>query len=188
MSTPSAYRRPKEPARIRRALLDAAARLVGQHGIAELTLQPVAEAAGVTKGGLLHHFPTKQALVDVLFADLIAQWDAEIDARMVADPTPWGRFTRAYVEAVFAGQAHELLSPWAALSMSLLTEPGLRQRWASWLEHRLEQHGDTDADPTLEVARLAADGAWLAFLSPETSGVIADPQALRTRLVAMSTR
>ncbi len=49
------------PARER--ILDAASELVARSGGANLTLDQVAQIAGVSKGGLLYHFPTKEALL-----------------------------------------------------------------------------------------------------------------------------
>jgi len=47
-------------------LLDAAERLVAEIGAAHLTLEAVARAAGVSKGGLLYHFPSKEALLQAM--------------------------------------------------------------------------------------------------------------------------
>jgi len=52
------------PARER--ILEAAERVVGDVGAARMTLEGVAQAAGVSKGGLLYHFPTKEALLGSL--------------------------------------------------------------------------------------------------------------------------
>ena len=49
-------------------MLDAAEVVVTRHGIANLTLDAVAAEAGMSKGGLLHHFPSKDRLVDALVA------------------------------------------------------------------------------------------------------------------------
>jgi AcrR family transcriptional regulator len=46
----------------RLALIDAAMREASRIGLAALTLAPVAERAGWSKGGLLRHFPNKEAL------------------------------------------------------------------------------------------------------------------------------
>jgi len=48
--------------RTRREVLDAAARALVAHG-PSVSLDAVAKEAGVSKGGLLHHFRTKQALL-----------------------------------------------------------------------------------------------------------------------------
>ncbi|MET0534590.1 MAG: TetR/AcrR family transcriptional regulator [Steroidobacter sp.] len=52
------------PARER--ILEAAERVVGDVGAARMTLEGVAQAAGVSKGGLLYHFPSKEALLGAL--------------------------------------------------------------------------------------------------------------------------
>lgn len=43
-------------------ILDRAAELFAQHGFAHTSLQTLAEAVGLSKAGLLHHFPSKEAL------------------------------------------------------------------------------------------------------------------------------
>ncbi|MBI1319820.1 MAG: TetR family transcriptional regulator [Candidatus Hydrogenedens sp.] len=50
----------------REHLLDAAEAVVVAEGGARLTLDAVAEHAGVSKGGLLYHFPTKEALLQAM--------------------------------------------------------------------------------------------------------------------------
>lgn len=47
----------------RECILDAATQLLAQKGYAALRVAAVAEAAGVSLGGQLHHFPTKDLLV-----------------------------------------------------------------------------------------------------------------------------
>src|SRR3989337_1315491 len=47
----------------REKILDAAAELVAEIGAGRLTLEAVAERAGLSKGGLLYNFPTKAALL-----------------------------------------------------------------------------------------------------------------------------
>lgn len=49
------------PARDR--ILEAAERVIIEVGPARLTLDQVAQAAGVSKGGLLYHFPSKESLL-----------------------------------------------------------------------------------------------------------------------------
>lgn len=55
---------PAGTASSRDRILDAAERLVVQTGASHLTLDGVAQSAGVSKGGLLYHFPTKEALLE----------------------------------------------------------------------------------------------------------------------------
>ncbi|MCG5248120.1 MULTISPECIES: TetR/AcrR family transcriptional regulator [Methylobacteriaceae] len=182
----SAYNRRKQPELIRRALLDCAATLALEQGLAGVTVQAVSAAAGVTKGGLFHHFPSKQALVEGVAADLIERIDAEIDAIMARDPVPRGRFTRAYVETTFTDPAMGPGSRWTALYLSMIVEPGLRRLWAEWYAGRMDRHRATDDGPTLATVRLAADGAWLAQLMRDDGCPTPDLVELRSRLLAMT--
>ena len=45
-------------------ILEAAAGIVEASGAAHLTIDAVAAAASVSKGGVLYHFPSKQALLE----------------------------------------------------------------------------------------------------------------------------
>ena len=57
-------------------LLDAAETLACSVGAANLTLDGVAQAAGVSKGGLLYHFPSKDALLAAMLERHVDQLDA----------------------------------------------------------------------------------------------------------------
>src|SRR5215469_14243714 len=71
---------PGQPARER--LLDAAERLVLETGAGHLTLAAVAKFAGVSKGGLLYHFPSKDSLLEAMLARYLHDIDARVAARV----------------------------------------------------------------------------------------------------------
>jgi AcrR family transcriptional regulator len=52
----------------REAILRAASRLFARHGYRGTSLASIAEAAGLSQPGLLHHFPSKQALLLAVLA------------------------------------------------------------------------------------------------------------------------
>lgn len=63
----------KQPEELRRrAILDAALGCFGRKGYASTSMQDVAAAAGLTKGGVYFHFPSKEAVRDALVAELTA--------------------------------------------------------------------------------------------------------------------
>ena len=47
-------------------IIDAAEVVVAEVGAAHMTLDAVAGKAGISKGGLLYHFPTKEALLEAM--------------------------------------------------------------------------------------------------------------------------
>lgn len=180
----NAYERKKQPELVRRGLLDHAQRLAVEHGLAALTIQAVADAAGVTKGGLFHHFPSKQALVVAMFTDVVEALDREIDELIAEDDEAYGSFTRAYVNSCFQDRDRADANLWSALSVSMISEPALREIWSQWQAMRFERHRHTDSDLDLEIIRLAADGVWLADLTAVNGKYPASRDDLYARLMA----
>jgi AcrR family transcriptional regulator len=61
-------------------VLHAARKLFDQKGIEGLSLRSVARRVGITPMAIYRHFDSKQALVDALVLDGLAQWSARVDA------------------------------------------------------------------------------------------------------------
>ncbi|PKG84491.1 TetR family transcriptional regulator [Psychrobacter sp. Sarcosine-02u-2] len=187
METQNAHKRKKQPELIRRALLDEAARITLEQGLSKVTFQSVADAVGVTKGGVMHHFATKDALILEVFYDAMAKFEAEVNQAMATDPVSYGSFTRAYIDATISlgekGQAE--FNSQATLYVLMLGDSELRKLWAEWSNEQLKKHAATDNSETLCMVRLVADGIWLS----DFSGIdISDKASLRTRLIKMTQR
>ncbi len=85
-----AHHRSKSPEIVRQTLLDCAAQVIAEEGLTGLTQAKVIRRAGISKGGLQHHFPTRQALVDGVVAHLQTAMLEEVHALMAKDPNPNG--------------------------------------------------------------------------------------------------
>ena len=173
----SAYTRKKQPDIVRRDLVQSAITLAARQGLTALSLQQVAEAAGVTKGGLLHHFPSKLALVDAVFDQLIVQFSEALQNAMAPDSEPHGRFTRAYLDVSLVEITD--FDEGTALWRSVVTDSHLSARWGAWLIEQVARYGDHEAGAALEAVRFAADGIWMGLFANITP---ADRAALRAYL------
>ena len=69
----------------RRRLVDAAVEVVRTRGIQGLTLQSVATEAGLSKGGLLYHFSSKEELVTALLHDAMERVDDDLQELVNGD-------------------------------------------------------------------------------------------------------
>jgi AcrR family transcriptional regulator len=141
----------------REALLDAASRIVRRDGAGALTLDAVAAETGTSKGGVLYHFPTKDALVAGLVARLVAGFE-----RRVAEAGD--DFLDGYVRASVTGDPDDD-STAAGLTAALALSPALldplRDRYAKWDAQLAKATGDrTHA----LLVRLCLDGLWYADL------------------------
>lgn len=90
----------RPPSDARDRALQAALAIVVRDGAGSLTLDAVAKEAEMSKGGLLHHFATKDALIRALVEQTTLAWEDAVQARAQADPAPVGRYTRAFMRAL----------------------------------------------------------------------------------------
>jgi Transcriptional regulator len=145
-------------------ILSAASNVVKTLGAEKLTLDAVAKEAGVSKGGLLHHFPNKQALIHAMAKESSRQFVADLNAKVENSPSDGGRWTRAYLEATCEDAANEHSKELStALIASLYSNPDilakLRTSYSGW-QKNIENDGIDPVAAT--IVRLAVDGLWLA--------------------------
>ena len=144
----------------RQQLLDAAAALVLKKGTAALTLDAVAEAAHVSKGGLLYYFDSKNSLLEAL-ADYLAE-DLQIEVERQA---AGGSLPKAYLQVVARmGELPKDQQVFKALTIICTAQPELAGRVRARLN--LSQPDALPNQTSLEELhlRLVADGMWLADL------------------------
>jgi AcrR family transcriptional regulator len=67
-------------ARAQREILDAAWAVMALEGVAALSVREVARSVGIRQQSLTYYYPTKQALLDALFADGFADLRQRLDA------------------------------------------------------------------------------------------------------------
>jgi AcrR family transcriptional regulator len=148
-------------------ILVAAEDVVVRDGVARLTLEAAATEAGLSKGGVLYHFPTRDALVAAMVDKIIEEFDRDIESHIGPDAVP-GSFTRAYIRATMApasAQPDREDRLGAAVIAAAAAQPALMvplQRAADRWQARLEDDGLDPAVATL--LRLACDGLWLCDL------------------------
>lgn len=152
----------------RERILDAAEARLLKHGPGGLVLEAVARDAGVSKGGLLYHFASKDALVDGLIGRMLDSFDV-VQAKLAdAELVQKGKWTRAYLASTVTddgepadNSAQLMAGILAAIDNDPVRLRRIRKRFAAWHE-RLE---DDDLDVvTTTIVRLAADGLWLSAL------------------------
>lgn len=159
----------------REAVLRAAGQIVLSRGVENLTLDAVAKLAGVSKGGLLYHFPTKEALVEGMAEHLIFEFDAllekDIEEEKAEGTAPEaGRWLRAYVR-VNTSPPEECSSISGALMAAIPTNPkALAATDEAFERWRQRAENDGVSVEVATVVRLAADGCWFYSLFGSLSG------------------
>lgn len=149
-----------------------------------ITLETTARRAGLTKAGLMYHFPTKQQLMCAVVDHVADRWevamlaalDMQFEEATVADRI------RAYVDVACSGEADR--ADYAVFSDAAYL-PVLSARWNERFQRWLELPPDSAPAQRvrLTVARLAADGFWTA----DATGLFAPSGDDRDAVVAFIT-
>ncbi|AKE96167.1 TetR family transcriptional regulator [Cronobacter sakazakii] len=185
-----AHHRSKSPEALRQTLLECAAGVIAEQGLTGLTQEKVIRRAGISKGGLQHHFPTRQALVDGVMHHLEQALLEEIQTLMAQDPNPNGRATRAYIHACVRKMPDSEQAMQRALMTAIFADPALQQRWGVFLRDALPRDDDEHASPEKTrrrlLCRMTADGFWFAALCGDHTVPPDDRAALIETLLAMT--
>jgi AcrR family transcriptional regulator len=150
----------------RTQICEAAVRLVARAGLASITIDAVAREAGVSKGGVLHHFPSKDELLQGTMRFFGEKAESMLHRRVAEDPRPRRRWARAFVDCVFPDKA-DPTAGWEPFPVEVI-EGFMNANLAA------VANGATTAEPLRELGqrlqqRLLADGdgldqllVWLA--------------------------
>ncbi len=170
----------------RRVILEAAARLIARRG-AEVPLSAIAEAAGVSKGGLLYHFPTKEALMIACAQDLFTRFREAVlhEAERELADVP-GRLARAYIRVSFSGAAldgvREVIGVAAQLAFEEVVQEMAIADGRRWRE---DLHADGLPARVVRLIVAATDGVSSAPLWGEVLNA-RDRAELQDELLAMT--
>ena len=120
----------------RQRLLDAAVDCLARLGWSGSTVAVVAERAGVTRGALQHHFPTREDLFTAAIEHVAAERIAFVRARLEDLPAPGPERTEAVVQMVVQMYTDQYFRAALHLWVAAATEEPLRERVVA-LENRV---------------------------------------------------
>lgn len=129
-------KRKNNPELLRHTILVCAKNLMLDAPIGNLSMQKVADMAGTSKGGLFHHFKSKDELITSVVELFIAQINTAILADMDAHSDKMGAFTKAYVRVMFDNQEIGLKSDWSGLIRAMTTNVQMYGLWRNWLAQK----------------------------------------------------
>ena len=149
-------------AETRGLIFAACSRILQRDGLVQLTLDAVAQEAGLSKGGLLYHFPTKLAMIEALFQHHMERFNERLQTLVETEDDGPGGWLRAYAKASIeqitdAGNASLLASLFAAGERYPSVLEIMRQHYVHW-QQQVEAAGLEPAVALL--VRLAVDGFW----------------------------
>ncbi|MFD4725029.1 TetR/AcrR family transcriptional regulator [Streptomyces seoulensis] len=163
-------------------ILDGALNLLRAEGGGAITLEAAAKEVGLSKPGLMYHFPTKEALMLGVVDHVADRWEKlllEQLGRPLETATPAQRI-RAHVDVA-------LNTPFDRADFAIYTDAhyrtALTDAWVRRIEPWLTLPDDLQGAvrARLTAARLLADGYWTAA----ATGVFPVPGRDRAELLAV---
>lgn len=156
--------RRRAPETTRAEIIDMALEVAADLGAMGFTLDAVVARTSVSKGALLHHFPSKTALLEGMIDYLGGLYTDAVLEEAARDPEPYGRNARAYLRVTVNDPVTPRdVSIGRVVMAACAIEPPLAARWSTWTK-RVKQDDPCDpvgADDAL-LLRLVADGLWMS--------------------------
>lgn len=134
--------------RARDKILAAAEELARVAGPGNLSLDAVAARAGVSKGGLLYHFPTKAKLLEALVEQFLASFDQSLREREAESAGAPDTLVRAYLDFLVGEQLCHRPPP-SGLLAALGEDPSFLAPVRRFDRSLLDRMKANASDPTL---------------------------------------
>ncbi len=158
------------------AIVEAAARILGEQGAARLNTNSVAARAGVSVGSLYQYFPGKQAIVRALAERELARAEALRPPALDDPDAPLAARVRAAVDWRFGiHAAHPTLARVLASLVNEVMSPAERERFAARRLRRVRRTLASRAAPGLR----GRDLDQLAFIVDTCLGALTEAAAER---------
>ncbi|MCE4048171.1 MULTISPECIES: TetR/AcrR family transcriptional regulator [Bacillaceae] len=171
----------------RRLIIDTAKQIIHESGITSLTLDAVAKQANISKGGLLYHYSSKEALIKGIALSIFEDLDTALTEYAKKDPVETGKWTRAMIEVTKDDLYNRAELNVAVMASSLLDKDVAEGISNSYQRALTKLENDGISPVTASVIRLALDGLYysqmlhVAPLDKKMQTAVLDQLTLMTR-------
>lgn len=144
-------------------ILTAVSEIVKEEGVVKLTLEAVAQRASISKGGLLYHYPSKEALIKGMVEEWTNIYFESITNLANQDSKEIGKWNRAYVNTTFSDLDNNNKNLSAALTAALFLNLDLLDEFKEKYDILHTKLINDGIDPLkITTARLLIDGLWFS--------------------------
>jgi len=155
------YKRKKEPLANKKLILEAAAEIGAKDSWSNVTFQAIANKIGLSKGGIIHHFASKEALLEELFDQSLLELSDLIKEEGEKDPNI--DCAIAYLKVVCSDmQDTYYLNTMNVILKGTVNNAFLRQKWKRWVTQNLTVDFTDKTSTKSLITLLVADGMWFS--------------------------
>jgi AcrR family transcriptional regulator len=142
----------------RDTIVEQALQAIGEQGVGALTYEMIAEQSGLTKAGIVYHFPTKDDLLSAVVEKVTREWDDEAVSLLDGsfDEATDSERASAYLQTLLNGNRTS-----SELVLAAETMAG-DSRHPAWERLRSKWVPNESSTVWEQVAILAAVGLWFS--------------------------
>lgn len=143
--------------------MTAASEIIKEEGAIKFTLEAVAQRARISKGGLLYHFPSKEALVRGMVEEWENNYFNSFETLVNKDNKEIGKWNRAYIHSTISNLENKNKKISSALMAAMFINPKLLEEFQYKYNNLVEKLMNDGIEPVkVSIARLALDGLWFS--------------------------
>ena len=122
-----------------RSLLEATRKIIATEGFDAVTMERVARAAGITKGGIYLYFRNKDQMIFTALEEIASEMLREIETRVDSKARAWERLCQAVRAQLESMERHRDILRTLLLVRWYLSDRRERKKWQRLLQYR-EKH------------------------------------------------
>ncbi|WP_457268497.1 TetR/AcrR family transcriptional regulator [Pedobacter sp. UYEF25] len=152
------YRRKKEPELARQAILNAAVE-IGATDWHKVTFQSIAEKTGLSKGGIIHHFSSKEELLDCIVTqslEALTHW-------IFQEKRSTGNGSMAYLQVILKRNGDKNYKcTMRVIMQAILVNEKYVLMWERWFAEHVVDASKNEQSVNSLIINLVTDGLWYA--------------------------
>lgn len=167
-------------------ILDAAVDLIEQGGLDAVSYDALAEASGLSKSGIVYHFPSAYAIMRGIHQHLADQWETELE-REAGGPAHEVD-ENARLRAVVLSQSNAATKAELLLEIDARSNPEFSAIWADVNARWVPSPDGIEEDAALRaryLVKVLADGLWMHDHVHEQALTPAQREALTSQILDM---
>lgn len=153
------YKKKKDPIENRKLILEAASELANTLELSQISFDALSKKCGLSKGGIIHHFPTKESIFDTLFKENFEEYQnwvqEELQSEKLANPAI--ALLRVTLRKCNDESYRKLMK---VIYKCLVNNDQYCQLWNKWFSDFIIKDLDEDSEIKTLLGSLVAIGIW----------------------------
>lgn len=153
------YKKKKDPIENRKLILEAAIELANTLELSQISFDALSKKCGLSKGGIIHHFPTKESIFDTLFKENFEEYQNWVLEELQSEvlPNPAVALLRVTLRKCNDESYRKLMK---VIYKCLVNNEHYCLLWNEWFSEYIIKDLDEESEIKTLLGSLVAIGIW----------------------------